>query len=120
MLNLSDEQLRVLRHMLGINKPREAAPIPYRDRYCAPVGDPALEALVAAGAVERYAEEGGYSWYRTTPAGREAAIASHRAIRWRKPARVYARYLAIRDALSDLSFKRFLTDPQFADERRAA
>ena len=38
-MNLTDEQLQTLRHMLGIDKPDEREPEPYRDYYCASRGD---------------------------------------------------------------------------------
>lgn len=114
------EECSVLRHMLGIDRPEERAPVPYRDYYCADPGDQQLAAMAARGLVECYSRRGGYSWYRCTPAGREAALASHRAIRYGKPKRVYLRYLKASDALPDLTFREFLTDPQFAEARRMA
>lgn len=119
-MNLSDEQLRILRHMLGIDKPDEAAPEPYRDYYCACRGDANLEALASLGAVRLYRRSDRYDWYCTTGAGRAAAIASHRKIRHRKPKRMYARYLDIADAHTGLSFREFLTSPEYAEARGAA
>ena len=38
-MNLAAEQLRILRHMLGIDLPAVKAPVPYRDYYCASRGE---------------------------------------------------------------------------------
>ena len=38
-MELTTDQLQTLRHMLGIDKPDERAPEPYRDHYCASRGD---------------------------------------------------------------------------------
>lgn len=119
-MTLTNEQLQTLRHMLGIDKPDEAAPEPYRDYYCANPEDPELVAMEAAGAVERYAVQGGYWWYRTTPAGRAAGIASHRATRLPKRKRVYRRWLDVSDTRADLTFREFLASPEFAEIRAAA
>lgn len=113
-------QGEILRHMLGIDKPDERHPKPYRNYYCANVGDVELHALAAKGLVECYSTHGGYEWFRTTDAGRAAAFASHKTILRPKASRVYSRFLDVKDALADLTFKQFLTDPQFADLRRAA
>jgi hypothetical protein len=120
IMNLTDEHLRLLRHMLGINKPEVRSPTPYRDYYCANRGDPDLQALADLGAVRRYRQCDDYDWYTTTEAGRAAAIASHRRIRLPKRKRVYAVYLDIRDVRPDLSFREFLTSPDYASARSAA
>lgn len=120
MATLTDEQLRILRHMLGINTPDDARPKPYRDYYCANPGDPALHELACVGAVRMYAKRGGYEWFCCTDSGRAAAISSHRTIRLRKPQRVYLRFLDCRDAFEGLTFREFLTSPEFAETRSAA
>ncbi len=61
----NDERLRILRHMLGIDRPEEKAPAPYRNRYCANSGDRALQELAELGLVERYATDEHYDWYRS-------------------------------------------------------
>lgn len=106
--------------MLGINDPYMAQPKPYRDYYCANPGDPALHDLQRLGAVELYSTHGNYEWFRCTVTGRAAAMASQRAIRKTKAQRIYAKYLDISDVFPDLTFGKFLTDPQFSDTRRAA
>jgi hypothetical protein len=119
-MNLNKEQLRVLRHMLGIDKPYIRNPIPYRDYYCARKGDTELQELAEHGAVSLYRQCETYDWYRTTEAGKAAAIASHKQIRMTKAKRVYRAYLRMSDTYQDLTFKQFLTDPDFRDVRIAA
>jgi hypothetical protein len=112
-VNLDVEQLRVLRHMLGIDRPEMDQPKPYRDYYCASPDDPTMQELLRVGAVELYATQGGYEWYRCTPAGRAAGIASHRTIRYTRDQRRYIRFLDLKDCCPDLTFRQFLTDPRF-------
>ena len=119
-MQLTDEQLRTLRHMLGINKPDERAPTPYRDYYCASRGDADLAELARVGAVRLYRQCDQYDWYTTTDAGRAAAIASHRTIRLPKSKRVYSKYLDISEVHQGLTFREFLTSPAYADARAAA
>lgn len=38
-MNLNDEHLRILRHMLGVDLPEVKKPKPYRDYYCANRGN---------------------------------------------------------------------------------
>jgi hypothetical protein len=106
--------------MLGIDDPYMAKPKPYRNYYCANPGDPALHELASLGMVVLYSSHGSYEWFATTSAGRHAAEESQKAIRHTKAKRIYARWLSVADAWPDLTFKRFLTDPQFADTRRSA
>ena len=117
---LTDKQLRILRHMLGINKPNVRAPKPYRNYYCAGKGDEELAALERTGAVECYCRDEEYDWYRCTEAGKAAAIASHKDIRVPKKKRVYCRYLDTSEAIPGLTFKEFLTSDRFADIRAEA
>ncbi|MBX3659194.1 MAG: hypothetical protein KF740_12230 [Ramlibacter sp.] len=86
-------------------------------------GDTEFVELEKVGAVERYRKAGGgseYDYYRCTEAGRAAAMASHRSIRLTKPQRVYAKFLDVSDALGDITFKEFLTNPEYREARRAA
>lgn len=116
---LTEEQLRILRHMLGINTPSKAKPEPYRDYYCAPLNDPALKELEALGMVQPYRRDT-YEWFTCTRAGKCAALDSFNKIRWAKAKRVYHQFLSARDAWPDLTFHAFLTEREFADIRRAA
>ena len=122
---MTDDQLHTLRHMLGINTPDDRKPRPYRDYAAVNPGDPEFGELERLGAVERVRRPApdwayGYAWYQCTEAGKAAAMASHRRIRKGKPQRVYLAYLSCRDCCPDLTFKEFLTDPEFDEERRQA
>lgn len=117
------EQLDLLRHMLGINDPSQRVPAPYRNYAAVPPGDPCYLEMAQAGLVEIYREAAGanaYDYYRCTDAGREAALVSHKTIRWSKSKRVYRKYLDVSDVLTGLTFSQFLRSPQFADLRRDA
>lgn len=119
-MNLSAEQLRTLRHMLGIDKPYERAPVPYRNYYCANPGDEQLWEMERMGALRMYRASVGYEFFCCTDAGRAAALASHQTIRASRGARRYRTFLNVRDCWPDLTFKRFLTDPVFSQTRRTA
>lgn len=122
-LNLTAKHLDTLRHMLGINTPSAPAPRPTRDYYCANPGCAEVVELERLGAVRCYRRADAvtqYDWYCCTDEGRAAAMASHKTIRYSKSRRTYLKFLDIADALPDLTFKQFLTDPQFAETRRFA
>jgi hypothetical protein len=117
-MDLNVEQLRVLRHMLGIDRPDMEKPVPYRDYYCANPGDPTMVELARVGAVELYATRRGYEWYRCTEQGRAAGIASHKTIRYSPAKMRYRRYLDIKDCRPDLTFREFLTNPIYRAGQR--
>lgn len=120
--DLTEDDLRVLRHMLGIDDARKL-PKPYRDHYCANAGDKKLLRLEALGMVRlvrRPDPMTPYVTYSTTEAGRAAAMVSATKRLVSKKKRVYLRFLDVRDARPDLSFREFLTSPDFADVRRDA
>ena len=119
-MELTDEQLRTLRHMLGIDDPWMRRPMPTRDYYCANPANLELHELQRLGAVRLYRVSDSYEWFTTTDTGRAAAMASHRNIRKGKGARIYRTFLDVRDAWPDLTFKQFLTDPEMRDTRMAA
>jgi len=121
-MDLNDAQLHTLRHMLGINTPRDREPRPYRNYAAVNPGDPEFVELERIGAVERYEPRGpsDYHYYRCTDAGKQAAMRSHRAIRMPKAKRVYARFLSVRELCPDLTFREYLTSEDFADARRDA
>lgn len=108
---LTSQELRILRHMLGIDQPHVRHPKPYRNYYCAPPGDLAMQALQEAGAVRRYCRSGTNDWFTCTEVGRLAAVESQRSIRLSKPKRMYLAFLDLSDCWPDLTFKQFLTDP---------
>lgn len=116
----SADQLQILRHMLGIDVDDVRHPVEHRDYYCATIGDDALRHLQQLGAVRLIRRCDRYEWYSTTDAGKAAARASQAAMLRPKGARVYARYLDASDAIPDLTFRDFLTDPLFAATRQAA
>ena len=127
-MNLSSDQLDTLRHMLGINSPEHREPRPYRDYAAVNPGDLQFVELERLGAVMCYRRAdqtradglGNYDWYRCTPAGRQAAIHSHRNIRHSRSERRYIRWLELRDVIPDLTFHEFLTASRFRETRAEA
>lgn len=117
---LNPYQLRTLRHMLGIDKPEMDRPEPYRNYYCANPGEAEMLELVRLGAIELYDTRDGYEWYRCTDAGRAAAIASHKTIRYSPAKRRYIRFLDVKDCYPDLTFREFLTNPMYKSARGAS
>lgn len=113
-------QLDILRHMLGINTPGAKEPKPYRNYFAANKDNEKLAELAALGAVRRYLSDEQYDWYTCTAAGLAAAIASHKTIRYSKAKRMYSKFLDCKDCFDGLTFRMFLTHPQFAESRRAA
>lgn len=113
MIDLNSAQLRILRHMLGIDRPELDRPEPWRNYYCANPGESEMLELVRLGAIELYDTRGGYEWYRCTDAGRAAGIASHKTIRYSAAKRRYIRFLDVKDCMPDLTFREFLTNPRF-------
>lgn len=108
--------------MLGIDDPSKARPEPYRDHFCANAGDPELVELERLGMVEPFRSFMGdtYTTYRTTEAGRAAAIASFKTIQHPKKRRTYLAFLRASDFYPDLTFREFLVSPDWADARRNA
>lgn len=119
-LTFTAEQEHVLMHMLGIDDPSKAQPQEYRDYYCANPGDPELHELARLGLVRLYRTDASYEWFTTTDAGKVAARAAHRRSIYPKKKRIYLRFLTASDAIPDLTFKQFLTLPEFAEARRNA
>lgn len=117
---LTANQLQTLRHMLGIDDPYAKTPQPYRDYYCANRGDENLHELARIGAVRLYSQRDGYDWYCCTDVGRAAAMASHKTIRKSKGSRLYSKFLDVRDCFPDLTFRQFLTEPDFKETRQNA
>ena len=119
---MTEKQLQLLRHMLGIDDPSKAHPKSHRDYAAVNPGDPDFIAMEEAGAVRRYEPrlESEYHWYTTTDEGKRLAHESHKATRWPKSKRVYSAFLNISDVLPDLTFMEFLRDPQFKELRASA
>lgn len=113
---MREDQLRTLRHMLGIDGAMEDNPKPYRNYYCANPGDPEMAELERAGMVTRYCSDNTYDWYTCTKAGVAAAIHSHQVRMRRRPTKKQARYrkyLRLKDVLPDLTFRDFLVNPEY-------
>jgi hypothetical protein len=121
-MNLSEEQLHTLRHMLGVNTPYDREPRPYRNYAAVNPGDPKYVELERLGAVENCGKTtwSEYDYYRCTEAGKAAAIQSHRNIRYSKSKRRYWKFRDIMDCCPGLTFKEFLTNPEFKEVRRLA
>lgn len=123
----TDEEARLLRHMLGIDKPYEKDPEAYRNYAAVSPGGEQHETFrrmqekglvnLCHEAGEVYSE---FDLWRCTDAGRKAARKSQREIRASKPERKYHKYLDLTDSFPNLTFRKFLTDPFFEDAREAA
>lgn len=116
-MNPTEAQLDILRHMLGINNPSRATLEPYRDYFCANPNDADLQALSTIGAVELYSQRDGYDWYKTTEAGRAAAIESARKRLPKRSQLRYSRFLDVKDCYRNLTFKEFITNQRWAEYR---
>ena len=115
---LRDDQLRVLRHMLGVDNQRDKKdPVSYRNYYCTSPGNPLMNGLRHLGFVEMYRKDENYEWFTATETGIAAGMDSARQRRYSKARRRYLCYLHISDCYSNLTFKQFLTDPEFAETR---
>lgn len=117
MVDVSEEHLRILRHMLGIDTPWIKNPNEYRDYYCANPGYGPLLELEKMGMVVKYSEGGGYHWFKTTDMGKEAARESQRRMLLPKPKRRYRKWLSVSDSVPGLTFEEFLTLPEYKEAR---
>lgn len=120
-MSLTAKDLDTLRHMVGLNDRwavvDESKP-PWRNYFCASPGDEQMARLVALGMVERYSVSGGYEWFQCLAAGLDAARQSFKTIQPSKASRRYAKFLDLHDVNPDLTFRQFLTAPEFAEARR--
>jgi hypothetical protein len=117
---LNKKQLSTLRHMLGINDPTVKIPTPWRNYAAVSPDDKEFKELHSLGLVKFDGHHGSYDYYSCTELGRLFAVKSHKDIRYKKSRRVYIKYLSVADANPDLTFKEFLTDPEFAKYRHEA
>jgi hypothetical protein len=119
---ISGDDLHVLRHMLGIDDERVIRD-PYRNHYCANEGDERLHSLAARGLVTLVRGPTPmmpYETFAATDEGRRIALESQKQRALPKRKRVYSRFLDVRDCCPDLTFREFLTSPDYAECRRSA
>jgi hypothetical protein len=123
-MELSERHLDMLRHMLGINdRFWMRQPEPYRNYAAMNPGDTRMAELEALGMVECYrraSDKTEFDWFQCTPKGEAAAKASFMEKRFPKAKRVYHRYLDLSDCLPDLTFRDFLTNPDYKGIRAEA
>jgi hypothetical protein len=117
------KHLEILRHMLGVTDTTARDAKPSRDHYAAEPGDPTLASMAEAGLVRLARTKspiaGGLDIYITTDLGRATAMVSARRLRKPRGARVYSRWLDVADVVN-VTFKDFLTRPEWAEVRRNA
>ena len=103
-----------LHHMLGIGEPSRCNDPPYRNYFAAsPKSDPnmtLLEQLVEDGLAVIY-RRNAYIWFTATEKGQELALRTRP--RYSKKKLRYLAFLRCRDAFPDLTFREFLTNPEF-------
>jgi hypothetical protein len=121
--SITEGQLQTLRHMLGVDRMDNFCE-PYRNHYAACPDSPSdrrLRQMESLGLVEYCGDAWQYRYYRATEAGREAALESHRkaVAAIPKSKRVYRAWLSVSDVLP-VTFKEFLTDPEYKDIRKRA
>lgn len=115
--DLPEELLRTLRHMLGIDNPRESKyPKPYRDYFCAEPNCKEMLELEKLGLVKHYKSDEYYRYYTTTKQGYYIAMTSYKPKTKKK--RIYLRYLSCKDTNNDLTFKEFLCSEEYREARK--
>lgn len=118
----TDEQLRKLRHMLGLTDRYKRDPQPYRNHWSADGDSPELEEMVRLGLCERRDRVSfvpGVTYYATEE-GKRWAMRSAMERRKPKGARTWATFLRCSDSDPDLTFREFITSPDYAEIRRNA
>lgn len=120
-MTLTPKQESTLRHMLGINDPSIAHPKPSRNYAAVLPGNPEFVELEQLGLVEIYRKAASpfpdYDLYRCTDAGRQAAFDSRKGYVYPRSKLRYCAFLRMRDAIPDLTFRDFLTNPEYAEWR---
>ena len=121
MSDLLDADLRLLHHTLGISDPYQPEREPYRNYFVASDGHsdmPGLNRLVAAGMMKSREHplcgKGSLVFY-ATDIGKAVAIKTRPKVSRNKLR--YRRFLSLSDCCPDLTFRQFLTDPEFRDYR---
>ena len=111
---LTERDLSMLRHMLGINTPWDDRPKPYRNYAAVEPENDQFKRLSGEGYVVScgFTAFSSYEYFKCTDKGTDAAIQSHRSIRWPRAKRRYHRYLDICDCFPDHTFGDFIKDPE--------
>lgn len=121
-INATPRQIQILRHSLGLSDPY--AKNEYRNYYVAGEGHHGwddLLALEAAGLMRRTRNSippVGDVTFTVTDAGKRLARAHAPKISRGK--RMYRKFLDVSDCAPDLTFREFLTSPDYADSRAEA
>lgn len=118
---MHEQDMAILHHALGISDPMRPDRVPYRNHFVVGPGHadmPSLERLEEAGLMVRKRHallNGGDRVFTVTEAGKALALQTRpRALK----AKIrYGRFLRIKEVLPDLTFREFLTTPQFANDR---
>jgi len=116
---LAHNDLGLIHHALGLSDPYRTAP-PYRNHFVAGEGhsdNEGLARLVAAGLMTRRSHplSGGDFLYTVTDKGINLGMKTRPAISSKK--RRYRRFLSLLDCCPELTFREFLTSPEFASYR---
>lgn len=115
--------VRILAHALGIEHQQDRRePNEYRNHYVCNEGEPEVTQLVEAGLMvlaSRPTWTGGAVQYAVTEAGKAQARAFWKSRQHPKKRRVYAAFMRISD-MREVTFREFLTSPEYAECRRNA
>ena len=122
----SKEHLHILHHSLGISEPLEISKQkpPYRNHF---VTEPRgkdfelLKDLEKAGLVERQRHSllRSKQWcFHCTDEGKRLASTTRPTLKLTRDQRRYDNFLEMSDVDQDLTFRKFLTDPQYEEFRR--
>ncbi len=120
MPSISEDDIHTLRHSLGIEWAHEKS---CRNYFCDELPSPQMERLVRAGLMTqgRYVaghEDHSMRYFHVTECG---ILLAHEDIPVKSMAkRRYERFLDISDVFPDLTFREFLTSPEFAETRKNA
>lgn len=117
---LTAEALGILHHALGVSDPYQCDQPPYRNHFVAGQGhddEPLLLQLVQQGlmVVRESKLTGGDALYVVSDRGVDIALKSRPRVPQKKL--LYRRFLSVRDCCPDLTFREFLTSPEFAECR---
>ena len=109
-----NKMVAILRHSLGIQWAHDKE---YRDYYCACVGEDRLERMADKCLMKRgnFINGGRDRYYFVTELGR--AVAREDIPRKTRSQLRYERFLSVCDCCPDLTFKEFITDPQYREVR---